>query len=616
MRLSAPLFGYSAPPIMGLAKNQDAATKDQVPYISAPDGDQTLVEEPNRVYLDNAYDRIMSLSYLILQAPGGILPVVAQAQTVQIHPRTAYGMSGKTTDIVLVGDPNNPVWNVDDMGELRGVQVYAQSEPLTLVDEPISRNVGFDQKDPAAAKSLTLDTPVDGLQAGRWLIVEGQRADVPGTDTVTAAELVMLEGVDQGIDPTLPTDTVHSTLRFANQGLAYSYKRDTVSIYANVAHATNGETRVEVLGSGDAARSFQAFMLKQSPLTYISAPTPSGVQSTLEVRVNGLRWHEVDNLAFVGRTDRSYVTSIEDHAQTTVTFGDGAHGVRLPTGVENVTATYRNGIGKPGNVKAGQVSLLATKPLGIKDVINPIRASGGADAESRDQARENVSLATLALDRLVSVQDYAYFARTFAGVGKAAAVKLGSLVQVTIAGADDIPIDITSDLFRNLGQALRAYGDPSVRVRIDVRELLAVTLSAKVGLLPDYTWELVEPQVRRSLLDTFGFQRRALAQHVYLSEIISCIQTVRGVSWVDVDLFGSIDQSALLTGFGAGDKDQSPGTIVARAATGSSSTSALPPPRIEVKPGGYDRQGKLHGAQIAYFIPDVPDTLLLQEAGS
>ena len=85
---------------------------------------------------------------------------------------------------------------------------------------------------------------------------------------------------------------------------------------------------------------------------------------------------------------------------------------------------YRNGIGQPGNVRAEQISLLLSTPLGVKGVINPLRASGGADRESLEQARKNAPLAVMALDRLVSVQDYADFVRTYAGIGKAAATVL------------------------------------------------------------------------------------------------------------------------------------------------------------------------------------------------
>ena len=87
-------------------------------------------------------------------------------------------------------------------------------------------------------------------------------------------------------------------------------------------------------------------------------------------------------------------------------------------------AKYRSGIGRPGNVKAEQISLLVMRPLGVKAVINPLAASGGADREEIDQARTNAPLAVTAFDRLVSVQDFEDFARTFAGIGKASAVAL------------------------------------------------------------------------------------------------------------------------------------------------------------------------------------------------
>ena len=60
----------------------------------------------------------------------------------------------------------------------------------------------------------------------------------------------------------------------------------------------------------------QAFVLKQSPLTYVSAATVDGVQSTLGVRVNDMQWHETRNLAFAGADERRFVTAIDDDGKT------------------------------------------------------------------------------------------------------------------------------------------------------------------------------------------------------------------------------------------------------------------------------------------------------------
>ena len=94
-------------------------------------------------------------------------------------------------------------------------------------------------------------------------------------------------------------------------------------------------------------------------------------------------------------------------------------------------------------LQAGQVP-------GRRQGAHPRRCHFREGQSDRDQARQNAPLAVTALDRLVSTQDYADFARTFAGIGKASATRLSDgrhqLVHVTIAGADDVPSDRNSDL--------------------------------------------------------------------------------------------------------------------------------------------------------------------------
>jgi len=413
-------------------------------------------------------------------------------------------------------------------------------------------------------------------------------------------------------DQPLPGDSLHTFVTFASPP-AYCYRRGSVVLNGNVVHATHGETRAEVLGAGDASQALQTFTLKQPPLTYTSAPSVTGTESSLVVRVGGVAWQEADSLAALGAGSRGFLTSQDDEGRTSVVFGDGEHGSRLPTGQENVQATYRSGIGAPGNVQPGQISLLATKPLGVKAVTNPLRASGGADRDGRDDIKRNAPLAVLALDRLVSTQDYADFARTFAGIGKASAARLTdgtrTLVHVTIAGAGDIPIDVTSDLYRNLTVALRQFGDPFLPVSVGVRELLALVVSAQVKLLSGYDWELAEPAIRARLLDAFGFGRRELGQDVLPSEVITAIQGVTGVDYVDLDVLRAIDQAAVV------------GALSAPASTppaGPAPANPVPPApgpsvaRIEVLPARVV-PGAVRPAQLAYLQPLIQDSLILNE---
>ena len=606
LRLVAAPFGYNAPVKMALAPNT-SDTKQEFPFVAEPDGDWTPIEAGDEsstvLYLDAAYDAIRPKSYAVIQnKSAGYL--AARVDSALIRPRTAYSVSAKTTELALPRqwwDPAN-----DQMDKLRNTTVYAQSEGLVLGEEPYTAEI--------QDAVIELGELYDGLSSGRWLIVFGERTDIPGTSGVKAGELVMLAGVEQNYDPALPGDKTHTFITLQNK-LAYHYKRDTVVIFGNVIKATHGETRNEVLGNGDGSKAAQAFTLKQAPLTFVAAPNPAGVDSTLVVRVNDIQWHETDSLAGLLSTDRSFITKTDDDGKTTVIFGNGQHGARLPTGQENVKAVYRNGIGQPGDVKADQITLLVTRPLGVKAVTNPLLASGGADRESRDQARQNAPLAVAALDRLVSTPDYADFTRTFAGIGKASAARLSDgrrqLVHVTIAGANDIPIDKTSDLYRNLRKALRDFGDPYLPIRVELRELLALIISANVSVLPDYQWESVEPKIRATLLDVFGFQRRELGQTVFLSEVISAIQQVDGVAYVDVDLLDSISEAELsspdlqkkLEQLAATTTPESYLLVHLAETIAQAGTSRLPAAAVN----------GIFPAQLAFLTPDVPDTLMLKE---
>jgi predicted phage baseplate assembly protein len=574
-------------------------------------------ENPYELYLDNVYEKITSKSYVAIQKSdkqnSGVSPssenlIITQIKSVKTLPLTKYGISAKTTKLDL-----DEKWlkeeDENDKDLIRKTVVYAQSDHLELAEEPWTNPKDGDPD--IKEDEIELDGVYEGIQTGRWIIVSGERTDIPNTSGIYASELVMVASVKQIFNPEIPRDTIHTVLHLAaspdgsQKGLAYKYKRETVTIYANVVKATHGETRTEVLGSGDARKAYQEFALRQSPLTYLTASTKDGIKSTLEVRVNDIRWHETESLEDLGTNDRYFITRTDNSGKTSVIFGDGQYGARVPTGVENVKAVYRTGIGKPGNVKARQISLLATKPLGVKGVINPIQASGGADRESRDQARRNAPLVTMALDRLVSVQDYADFARTFAGIGKASAKMLPSgdrqVLHLTIAGLDDIPIEKTSELFQHFIQALQQYGDPYQPVQVDIREKLLIAISAEVRILPDYKWEFIEPQIRKSLIETFGFDRRELGQNVYLSEVISVIQRVPGVDYANIE-FELYDEEKIFTIL----KDESTRSLKENTQTD------FPITYLQVELARVKEDG-IHRAQIAYLTPDVPDTLILKE---
>ncbi|GAA2261921.1 hypothetical protein GCM10010145_29580 [Streptomyces ruber] len=468
-------------------------------------------------------------------------PALAFVTTRVVAARTAayaqYGITGRGTELTLA----DPWLDESDvlLSHIRDTTVHAAGEPLRPADEPLGEDVHGNE--------IELAELYEGLEPGRTLVVTGERSDLPGTAGVTATEVVTVAAADPVVDPGLPGDHVHTVLTLT-AGLAHRYRRDTVRVLGNVVEATHGESREEAVGSGDSGRTNQTFALWQSPLTWLADPGPLGAAPVLEIRVDGVLWHEADSLAGRGPRERVYVTGTTADGRTTVTFGDGVHGARLPTGHDNVRARYRFGTGGAANVPADRITQPLTRPLGVTAVTNPRPATGGADADGPALTRRTVPLAVSALDRLVSPADYEDFARSRAGIGRAAARELFDgrrrVLHVTVAGADDAPLADDSEPLRALRAALTEYGDPGLPVRVDVRELVLLLVAAKVGTAPGHAWETVEPRLRRALLARLGFAGRELGQPARLSEVLATAHTVPGVDHVDVDVFTGIPASA------------------------------------------------------------------------
>ncbi|RYE05644.1 MAG: hypothetical protein EOP51_34425 [Sphingobacteriales bacterium] len=277
--------------------------------------------------------------------------------------------------------------------------------------------------------------------------------------------------------------------------------------------------------------------MKQTPLTYISSDNASGAKSTLEIRVNDILWEKTDSFIGCGPADKVYVTQLNDDATTTVIFGDGIYGARLPRGQNNIRAKYRKGIGLGGLVKANQLSQLITRPLGVKEVTNMLTPSGAADAELIDDARANATLTIHTLGRVVSLQDYEDFARSFSGIDKALATwawlgqKRG--VCVTVAGANGQPV--SADLTNNLTTALIKSAGTNTLVTVCAYKPIFFRLEAKIEIDPAYIAQNVINAVDACLRETFSFKQRQLGQLVSQSEVIATIQRVDGVKAVDLD---------------------------------------------------------------------------------
>lgn len=332
--------------------------------------------------------------------------------------------------------------------------------------------------------------------------------------------------------------------------LSHAYDAARVRVCANLVRVTQGETvSHEVLGSGDHAQPGQQFTLQRTPLTYDAAPTDA--RSTLNVEVNsrasramrfgggpignvgGEPWTSTKSFLLNGPTDRVYMLETTDDGRTVICFGDGAHGSRLPTGEENIVATYRAGAGSNGNVAAGALVAPRKRPAGVRSVTNPVAAHGGRDIESVPSLRGRTPQQQFDA-RIVTLDDYAAFARCFRGVGAVKVQLVGGVAgtpTVWIWASDDkgAPLRPNDHLATALTAAVllaRADGFP-----LKIRGYAPAPFGVRVAITtagPNPA--AVARDVEAALLQAFGSVGRDFDDAVRAEAVEKLIGSVPGVA--------------------------------------------------------------------------------------
>jgi hypothetical protein len=330
--------------------------------------------------------------------------------------------------------------------------------------------------------------------------------------------------------------------------LVNCYDRFATSVNANVALATHGQSVSEILGSGSASTPNQNFVLKQSPLTFVQAPTETGRETTLVVRADQVEWTEVPSLYQQGPSEQVYSTLNQTDGTARIQFGDGVEGSTLPTGQGNIHADYRIGSGSSGNVAAGAITTLMDRPLGVTGVINPEPATGGQDPATLADLRTATPQTVLTLGRAVSISDYQSFAFTFAGIAKAHAIWIpsgpGRGVFLTVAGVNGAALPPGNPTLSNLVTSLHNFGNPLIP--ITARSFLETLfgLSADLQYDPKYDAPTVKAQVLAALTQAYSFASRTFGQGVSVDEVAAVIQAVPGVTACNVTNLHTVATSA------------------------------------------------------------------------
>jgi hypothetical protein len=307
------------------------------------------------------------------------------------------------------------------------------------------------------------------------------------------------------------------------------------NVLFNLLPVSRGQTVAnEILGSGDATvTTGQEFVLKKSPLTYLqSADSTSGFgySSTLHVWVDGVEWQEAPS--FFGQLPNAtvFVTYEDSQNMTHVQFGDGVYGSRLPSGVNNVVATYRYGSGADAP-DVNTLSVILKSWPGLKGIMNPVAAGGGADPDPPDQIKTYAPQSVLTFGRAISADDYEAIAAEAPGVARARAYWSWDAAQERMMVKIYVGDDATA--VADAQTALANAGDPNRPVNVLPAGAVAVTLSLTVIVDPSYVPTNVSAAVTAALIDAnvglLGSNAIGIGASIWQSQIYQACQSVPGV---------------------------------------------------------------------------------------
>ena len=195
-------------------------------------------------------------------------------------------------------------------------------------------------------------------------------------------------------------------------------------VRGNVVLAGHGEIKPgKIVGSGDASIGNQSFTLAIEDLTHVSDPVfPGGIRAAVDVEIDGQIWQQMPSLRDAFAADPAYTARLDADTNLQLRFGDGFNGAQtLPTGRNNVLVHYRRGAGLGGNLEPFALAKIVNAHPALTDIRQPVEASGGDEREALESIRDNAAERLAALDRAVSLADFAALASAVQGVWHARA---------------------------------------------------------------------------------------------------------------------------------------------------------------------------------------------------
>jgi len=245
---------------------------------------------------------------------------------------------------------------------------------------------------------------------------------------------------------------------------------------------------------------------------------------------------------------REFVVEIANDRRATLRFGDGHAGLRPRPGC-HMSATYRVGSGRVGNIGPDALSHIVTEDGRIIGVRNLLGAVGGRDPEAIEHARLRIPHAFRTEERCVTAEDYAAIASRYHGVRRAVArLRWTGSWQTAFVYIQRHGRDEDDPGFRDaVRRFMEPYRLPGYEITIHPPYHVSLEIALRVYVAPGHSRGAVRRRLAALFGDTelpdgengfFHPDNFSFGEPLYLSRIISLAMTVQGVLRVEAERFG------------------------------------------------------------------------------
>lgn len=500
----------------------------------------------------NEFNGIFEVTAVGIQDPDGSGNLY---NTISYRPTgTISSISGNGTTVTVVSDN---YYFVDQEVVISGVtpSAYNGTYTVTAIGEtpaglPTFSFAGTTTTTYVSGGSVVFSSiPVNETWAGNAFEI--------GYDTIPAGTQVQTEvKYNEGTENVIFTTNAAVTVPYWGAATVSALHGEDISYRSeNLANeAISGDIAGELIGESTGSVE-QSFVLKETRVDADSIAVFVESASTYE------EWTKVTHLLDFGPTAAVYTVTIDADNYISINFGDGISGA-IPPRYSKIKATYIYGGGPIGNIpkysfnaSASTIRMVpnvtevaAARIIGGFTLGNNEAGSGGTDPESNEAIRNNAPATLRALNRAVSLSDFASLALSFGDVAKANAIaELANSVTLYIAPTSNdsvgdptpgIVFGAPSVSWTYLKNQLASFMADKIQIGTTLTivepRYTNVVMEVEYTKLPKFTTSIVETRLKEVITTSFEYNSLDFADVITPEEIEFKLRQVDGISNVRV----------------------------------------------------------------------------------